>query len=129
MWENYFDSIPLKYLRETWLSPLKQHEVLWDVPANLSPDGFVSWALTNVAGKPSWCNKYIAMRLLRDIQWKSTTENIGGVYFNEMSAIGLKAKRKDFTKEDALNELKGIADNNNYWEKLRCQKLKVVPNC
>lgn len=125
VWENYFDSVPLRDHSLTWESPLKQHEVLREVPPNMSPDDFISWAITNVMGKPELVNHYMAVRLLRDVQWKSQVENLGSVEFNEMSNIGIKAKRKDFTREHALEELKAIADNYNYWEQRRWNKVQI----
>lgn len=123
IWEKHFDSVPLKDVASTWESPVKIHEPNTEIPINLTPEQFIQWAIINVAGRPELCNHYMAMRLIRDIQWQSTTEHTGDIYFNDLSAIGTRPKRKDFTREDALKELRNICDYNNFWEQKRWAKI------
>lgn len=125
IWENYFDSIQLKNHENTWKSPVKTHQYPTDIPINLSAEEFVQWALLNVVNQPELCNSYMALRMTRDIQWKSTTDNTGQFFQNEMSAMGIRPKRKDFTKEDAVRELIALRENINMWEKRRGELLNV----
>jgi glycosyltransferase involved in cell wall biosynthesis len=121
-WEKCFDSAPMKLDLESWNSPMRE------LPANarsardyqnMNDEDFVLWAISEVAGRPDLLNHYMRYRLLRDIQWGSTTDNLGDLMTAELSATGVKPKRRDFTREDAIEEMKKLAENMKFWERLR----------
>jgi glycosyltransferase involved in cell wall biosynthesis len=118
-WSNYFDSVPLKDPKGTWFSPVRYHQPIMDTREDLNVPDFVKWAIINVAGRPDMINHYMALKLVRDLQWDSTTDQISGFYLNDMSAIGQRPNRKNFSRQDALVELKRVCDYNNYWQSER----------
>ena len=64
-------------------------------------------------------------RLTRDLLYKSATSTTGGMYFNESSAAfdGQQGK-VPFDFDIAYNQMKGLCDRRNYWEKMRIETLK-----
>jgi glycosyltransferase involved in cell wall biosynthesis len=124
-WEDHFDSIPLKDQSTTWNSPAKFHEPARDVPINIDNESFVEWAITHVLGKSDLIGSYLNIRLLRDLNWQSTTDSTSDLYYNDASALGIRANRKDFTKENVLTYLKALCDFRNGWEQKRCAKFNI----
>ncbi len=123
IWENHFDSIPLRDRSETWESPKKIHQPVLQFPANMPSAQFIDWAFTHVAGRPELSNHYMAIRLLRDIQWGSTTDSTGGFYYNELSAIGARPNRREFNRDDAVKELVKLCEYKNFWEERRWETI------
>jgi glycosyltransferase involved in cell wall biosynthesis len=123
VWENLIDSVPTKDKSVTWTSPADIHTPVRDVPAYLEGEQFVQWALINVAGRPDLCNSYIAMRLIRDLQWGSTVESTVDRLDSELSSQGVRDRRKNFGKEDILRLLKALCDHRNFWETQRVERL------
>jgi glycosyltransferase involved in cell wall biosynthesis len=120
IWENYLDTVPVKPVEQTWLSPMKIHQPqLQGVPPNLTNEEFAKWAIVNIAGRPDLLNSYLLLRLIRDLNWGHVLDNKTDTYFNELSNLGIKPIIKEFSRQDAVNELLKICDNRNFWEKQR----------
>lgn len=116
-WEKYFDSLQLV---NKWAAPPDFHNY-HNVrePNGLSNEQFVKWGLVHIANRPDLLNSYTAMRMLRDLNWSVTQEGAGGVYFNEASTLSTKLVNKEFTRKHAIEELKKLCDQKNFWEQQR----------
>jgi hypothetical protein len=65
-------------------------------------------------------NSYMAIRLIRDLNWGAAVSTVAGNYFNEASHLGQSAAPQEFTPENAVNLLTKMCLDNNRWERLRC---------
>lgn len=120
-WEDYFDSVEE---RDLWSSPPRLHTPNLSVPNGLSNADFVHWGIHHIAGRSDLANSYMALRMIRDLNWGMTLPNFGGVYFNESSALGSQPKYKPFSREQCVEELKAICELRNYWEQERMKRVK-----
>jgi glycosyltransferase involved in cell wall biosynthesis len=128
VWESYIDSISLRPKKDTWESPPRIHTIALpaNIPNSLSIDSYVEWIITNIMGRPDLINSYVALRMIRDLESGVTGESIGDVFFNELSATGIHAKRRGFGRSDAVRELSTIAENRNIWEGRRAEKNRSL---
>lgn len=126
VWEKAIESLPLQNRSQTWESSVKLHKAaaLSESPQGLPPAALVEWAMVHIAGRPDLCNHFMVNRLLKDLQWGSKAESIGDIHFNELSALGIKGSRQNFTVEDAVEELRGMCEFKNHWEALRAKKMR-----
>jgi glycosyltransferase involved in cell wall biosynthesis len=122
-WMKVFDSLPLREPKATWDSPPRIH-IPQAAPAEMpSNEAYVKWAITNVLGRPELVNSYLALRLIRDLNWGATTQGLGSSYFNEDSfEHGYRARVREFGTGHAYHELRSMCEYNNLWEKKRCSK-------
>jgi glycosyltransferase involved in cell wall biosynthesis len=120
VWEDVFDSMPLRDLSETWESPPRLHTPAPNVPAFNTSEEFVRWTILNILGRPEMLNSYMAIRLIRDLNWGAAVSTVAGNYFNEASHLGQSAAPQEFTPENAVNLLTKMCLDNNRWERLRC---------
>jgi glycosyltransferase involved in cell wall biosynthesis len=121
IWEDHFDSVPLRPPEETWKSPPRIHQPQTQVPPFPANEEFVRWGLTHVAGRPDLVNGFVALRMMRDLQNEASQGGMGGIYINEASNLGVQMNYSVFRREEAMNELLNIAGHKNHWEKLRVQ--------
>lgn len=125
-WAKHIDELPLQSTSLTWGSPPQIHNPPQEVPGNFPPELFVRWAIANVLGRPDLCDSFMALRLTRDLQWGSSETGFGDLYFNEAGAVGEKSRRKDFSSDNVLTELKAMRDHINTWEEIRCQQMSLM---
>lgn len=121
IWQETFDTIPLRPHEETWRSPPRLHTPIRDIPENLPPDQFVRWCISYVGGRPDLCDSYMTARMSRDLTWGKSMGGCGGVAFHDFSAIGLELgiHRFDFTRENVLQECLKLCEYQNKWERRR----------
>ena len=127
-WEDYFDSIDVPNADQSWLAPIRQHqpeEKPKEMPPNISDSALARWLITNVLGDPSKADTWFESRLTRDLMYRSSTASTGGMYFNESSAAfdGMN-HRVDFNFDIAYDQMVGMCQRRNHWEKLRCDTMK-----
>lgn len=120
IWEEAFDAMPLRDLKDTWNSPPRLHEPATQVPSFKTTEEFVRWTIINILGRPDLLNSYMAIRLIRDLSWGASVSTVAGNYFNEASQIGQTAKPAPFTPADAVRTLNQMCRENNHWERIRC---------
>lgn len=117
-WAEYFLNTKTKNIRETWLS---QPRIAYPAVINNninSPIEQANYLINHVLCRPEWIGKQVWRRLVKDLTYKSTVENLGSFYFNE-SHNSDAIKSKPFTFEDAYNSMKSMRDYYNIWEKHR----------
>jgi hypothetical protein len=117
VWEDHFNSLDLT---NKWGTPPRIHTPSQEIPNNLpNPEALVQWGLANILGEPERGDTYMALRMVRDLNYGATTGGTGGMYFNEDSQLGLQQRYRPFTPEDAMHHLAKLCERKNYYEQLR----------
>jgi glycosyltransferase involved in cell wall biosynthesis len=117
VWMEVFDGVqPTRMWQEPIM--LSQAEPFAPQADNAS---FVRWALTHVARRPDLVSSFLAMRMVRDLNWGSTMPGMGGLYFNESSTLGTQQRFQTFTQEDCYNECLNMLTLKNHWEAKRME--------
>jgi len=124
IWMDHFDSVPLQDHALTWNSDAKIFEAATEAPGWLTDEQFVKWGMLNVAGRPDLVNSLTALRMIRDLSWGQTTQQMGGLYYNDMATLGVQLKASEFNREIAMTRFNEIAQIRNSWEieRARCRK-------
>ena len=127
-WEDYFDSVTVYENFDNWRQPArirKSEPKPEKLPEGITAQNLSDWLITHVLCEPERLNTYLSNRLTRDLLYKSATSTTGGMYFNESSAAfdGQQGK-VPFDFDIAYNQMKGLCDRRNYWEKMRIETLK-----
>ena len=122
-WEECFDSFEIRPEQETWRSPLRIKQSNTNPPPFSNSRDAAQWLITETLGEPERLNSYMEARLIRDLNYKTTTETTGGMYFNEQSAIFSKPSFEPFDVEKALNHFKILCERRNKWEETRARVL------
>ena len=125
-WEDYFDSVDILPIEQTWASPPRIHqpeEKPKEVPPNVNHSDLAKWLIVKVLGDPSKLNTYFESRLIRDLIYRSATQSTGGMYFNEASAAfdGINT-RTNFDLNIAYDQMVGQCQRRNAWEQRRVSK-------
>ena len=124
-WENYFDSVDIRPIEETWKSSPKIHKPASNLPANQgSYKDLVQWMISNVLGDPNRLNSYMESRMIRDLNYQTTTGGTGGMYFNESSYVFQKPQMVPFSVEECHKHLTELCNRTNFWEEKRIQLVK-----
>lgn len=119
IWEAIADNIELKPHEETWDSPSRLRDPNMEVPPGLTLEQFVRWGVANIWGEPAKMNDYVALRMIRDLNYGEAILGYGGIHYSEDSLIIDKPKFKSFGKEDVVRNLVELAEIRNYWEQRR----------
>ncbi len=119
-WEELFDKIPVMERTVTWEGPPQITPEATEVPAYLGNRDYLDWLFVNVLGSPEKIGSYMYSRMLRDLECGNYVEGMGGMYFNEDSWSHVRPEWQPFGKEEAYHKIAEIAENYNYWEKVRC---------
>jgi glycosyltransferase involved in cell wall biosynthesis len=125
-WENYFDSVEVRPLEQTWLSSphfISSANHINQVPEGMSDEQFVNWSLVNVMGRPDLIGSFFAMKVVRDLSWGASPDTQGGIVFNDLSTLGLKPAYQPYDRNKVIEQFKVVADKNNFWEQQRYNKL------
>ena len=128
-WEDYFDSVDILPIQQTWASPPRIHqpeEKPKEVPPNVNHSDLAKWLIVKVLGDPSRLNTYFESRLIRDLMYKSATQSTGGMYFNEASAAfdGINT-RTSFDLNIAYDQMVGQCNKRNAWEQKRASVINA----
>lgn len=116
IWEDHLDSLPVL---DNWDLPAYIHEPNTNFPDGLSDEEFVAWGMLHVVGRPDMLNGYAALRMVRDLTWGFVTPQAGGMYFNELSTLGLQQKVRPFGRNEAAQEMLKLNSQWNFWETKR----------
>ena len=127
-WEDYFDSIEILPIEQTWACPPRIHkpeEKPKELPPNVSHSNLAKWLILNVLRDPSKLNTYFESRLTRDLIYKSATTSTGGMYFNESSAVfdGMNS-RVEFNFDIAYDQMVAQCNRRNSWEQRRIELMQ-----
>ena len=123
VWESYFDSITEG--SEDWFSPAKIRNPAPKsaIPKNADAEQLSEWLIRYVLCDESKINSFMHLRLSQDISYGYTTNNTGGMYYNEDSAMFTMKPFGHFDIDMAYEQMLNICNHHNFWEQQR-QKLK-----
>lgn len=130
VWERIIDDVELKDHSKTWDSPprIVMPNLNIPIPQNIPLEDFVRWGVANIWGEPSQVDSFVALRLIRDLNYGEAISGFGGPYYCEDSLIIEKPKYASFGKNDAIQALAELGDSRNYWEQRRVGMIEeAVP--
>ena len=122
VWAKHISGLPVKDLRETWLSPPQIHEPARHIPDNIrDPADKINFIFTDILNKPQWIGGYLWSKILRDCTFKYRVVNSDDdFYFNE-SHLPSMDKYQPFSFEQACQEMTNFRNQINDWENIRSQ--------
>jgi len=123
-WEDYFDSVEIKPIEKTWLSPPRIHQVEKTNTDSLTNSEYARWLIINVLGDPSKLNTYFESRLIRDLNYQMFINGMGDAYLNEDSFKFLKPLYEPFDREKAYHMMADICELKNFWENKRKEVIR-----
>ena len=123
-WQDYFDSVDIRPLEETWKSPPRIHTPETDVPGHLPPREYVQWLIINVLGEPERLNSYMEARMIRDLNYGMYIEGTGEMYLNEDSYKFIRPEFKPFDIETAYSVMADLCHRRNKWEMQRKELIR-----
>lgn len=123
VWEDCFDSLDCPDQKHTWFSPANIFNPAREIPHNLTNEEFIIWGLKNIANRSDLTNSYLALRMIRDLNWGHYQDGTGG-FLNEASILGHRDNSKKFTRVEASEFLYNVCKQNNFWETERTKNVK-----
>ena len=123
-WENYFDSVEVKSMEETWMSPSRIHNPKKVNTDNMTNSEYARWLIAEVLGEPEKLNTYFESRLIRDLNYQMFINGMGDAYLNEDSFKFLKPLYEPFDREKAYDMIAELCELKNFWEKKRKEYVK-----
>mgnify|MGYP003111588163 CR=1 FL=1 len=120
IWARHIQSVPMRDIRETWLSPPQIKQPATSMPSNIIDlSDKIDFIFTDILHKPEWIGSYLWCKLLKDCTFKyrvvGTDEDI---YFND-SHLQSVGKYKPFSFEEACKEMANFRNQINEWETMR----------
>ena len=123
-WEDYFDSVEVKSMEKTWLSPPRFHNPKKADTDNMTNSEYARWLITEILGEPEKLNTYFESRLIRDLNYQMFINGMSDAYLNEDSFKFLKPLYEPFDREKAYAMIADICELKNFWEKKRKEYVK-----
>jgi glycosyltransferase involved in cell wall biosynthesis len=125
VWARHLSTVQPKDPRETWLSPPRIFEPAKSIPPHLqSSIEKVNFIFTNILHKPEWVGGYLWKKVLKDCTFGYRCENVDkDFYFHESHKRSMQGN-KQFSFDDACNEMVNFRNQINDWEKAR---LNIKP--
>lgn len=120
IWESYLDKVQIRPHSETWDSPPRIAPPNMNPQPNLTNEEFVRWAVLNTWREGNKMNSYVALRMLRDLNYGRIVTGAPNIHYDELSFMHSKGTFMPFTRQDLLNRLKDLCERRNYWERRRC---------
>lgn len=119
-WADYFMSIDPE---DRWNQPVDIHVIdrnIRDLPSN---EDFLNEAISKILGGRHKIQNYQYTRMLRALNWGGDLPMTGGVYINELSVFNLISPVKEYTRQNAIDELVMISDE---WNTKEAARAKVM---
>lgn len=116
-WEKYMDEVTTD--NDLWNQPPRIHQPVSTIPNGLNNEQFVRWAIANVWGHQDKVESYLALRLIRDLNYGKSVGGTGGSYFHEDNSLFGRPNFSEFGREQVLQQLLNLNRINNYWEQRR----------
>jgi glycosyltransferase involved in cell wall biosynthesis len=119
VWEDLVDNMQLRDHSTTWNAPSRAVDPNLNIPNDIPLEDFVRWGVVNIWGEPTQVDSFVALRMIRDLNYGEAIDGFGGPYYSEDSAIIEKPKFRAFGKPQAINALVDLGSARNYWEQRR----------
>lgn len=108
----------------------------WNAPPNIIPDineiprpdqvpdeKFVIWAIKNFLGNVGYANRFLGLKMYRDILWGRTNDSRPDAIYGDMSQLGFRPKYAPMDRQKLIQNLTMFKNKNNFWENARYQKV------
>lgn len=121
-WIDYFNNTETMPLQNTWMSPIK---ILKPSPINESlknPLDQANFLISQVLCKPELIGTFLWRRLLKELTYKGTVENINSFYLNESHYKDV-FRMKPFSYQDAYHLMVQLREYYNLWESHRAKYI------
>ncbi len=121
-WIDYFKNTPTLPVKNTWLSPIK---VLKPQPINdalKNPLDQANFLVSQVLCKPELLGSFLWRRLLKELTYKASVQNLNPFYLNESHYKDMLSM-KPFSYQDAYNAMAQLREYYNLWESHRAKYL------
>tara|TARA_R100001443_G_scaffold4277_2_gene12627 strand:+ start:29431 stop:31071 length:1641 start_codon:yes stop_codon:yes gene_type:complete len=124
IWAEHIKSVPMRDLKETWLSPANIKQPASSVPQNIVDlADKVDFIFTDILHKPEWIGGYLWTKVLKDCTFKYRVQSSNeDFYFNE-SHIQSYDQFLPFSFEKACEEMAAFRNQLNQWEMARVQAI------
>lgn len=121
VWIDYIASADIIPIQESWKSPIN---IKQPAPLNnlTTPSDQATFLISEVLCKPELIGGYLWRRLLKELTYKSTVENLNSFYINEHHYKDA-LKMKPFTYKDAYDSMVSLRTYYNTWEQHRAKYL------
>jgi len=128
MWEDYFDSVELRPIEETWRSRpdiFEPEPLLKEMPQQ-TYSGILDWLFDRVLGKPQEKKSYLYDSMMDSLMYGFRTNPIIGSFLNEDDSVisnTKKLEQEPYTLERAYSELREMRMKINAWERKRAEVM------
>tara|TARA_R110000824_G_scaffold180748_2_gene361230 strand:- start:697 stop:2346 length:1650 start_codon:yes stop_codon:yes gene_type:complete len=125
VWLKHIQSVPLKDMSETWLSPVNILEPATSIPPEKEDlIDKIDFLFTHILHKPQWIGSYLWSKVLKDCTYNYRLHNSDqDFYFNESHIQGMD-RYESFNIDKAVEELSRFRHQMNDWEKMRLQCIQ-----
>lgn len=108
-----------------WNAPPNIINGIQEIPgAEQMPDEkFTTWAIQNVMGNISLANRFIGLKMYRDILWGRTNDSRPEAIYGDMSQLGFRPKYAPMDRRKLIENLNRFRDKNNFWEQVRFEQI------
>lgn len=121
-WIDYFSNTETMSPKSAWLSPIK---ILNPSPINenlKNPLDQANFLISQVLCKPELIGTFLWRRLLKELTYKATIENVNSLYLNESHYKDM-LKMKPFSYQDAYRLMVQLREYYNLWESHRAKYI------
>lgn len=127
-WMSVFDEFTVD--NSQWNSSIQIIPPIERIPSpqEMPDEKFVAYMLKHSLGNIRLVNKFVGLKLYRDLVWGRVNEaKFAGIY-NEMSHLGYRPKYAHMDREKLANTLNQMREKHNFWENQRCQSIQQKSN-
>lgn len=122
-WDSVFEELEVD--NSKWSSPPQILPPVQNIPSpnDLSDEKFIAYMINNNVGSVRLINKFIGLKLYRDLLWGRINEAKFGTINNEMSHLGYRPKYGPMDRNKLANILNQMREKQNFWENQRAMSI------
>ena len=122
-WCETIDSLELS--KEKWNSGPRIIPPINEIPSpdRVPDEKFTAWVLKSLMGDLGMANRFIGLKIYRDLLWGRTNDNRPDIMYGDMSQIGYRPKYAPMDRNKTVSNLERFRQKNNFWEQTRYQHL------
>jgi hypothetical protein len=123
IWIEAIDKTPNSNIQ--WNAPPNIINGIQEIPGpeQMPDEKFTTWAIKNVMGNVSLANRFIGLKMYRDILWGRTNDSRPEAIYGDMSQLGFRPKYAPMDRRKLVENLNRFRDKNNFWEQVRFERM------
>lgn len=123
-WLKRIDSVQLRDLSETWLSPPDIFQPATQFPADCNDIlDKVNFIFKNVLNKPNWIGNYLWSKVMKDCMYGFRLQSSSADFYYNESHVQDMNRYESFNVDAALEEMIRFRGQMNEWERTRVNVL------